>query len=392
MKLLQYCHLFLLTVLLTAFFGCSNKQSAENEQSGPAGPRATSNRFPHKSYPRYAKLFSIEYKQQAKVVRLKNPFDTTRLLRTYLLVPRGITPDTPLPEGQVVRIPLKRVALSQATHIGFFDALGLLSFIEGVSQKKYIKNQQVRQSITRGKIREFGPSHNINVEKLLQVNPNILFVAPFKDNKYKKVKDVGIPIAVNSSYMETTPLARAEWVKFISYFFNREKQADRLFDSIASHYHHLSRLTKQKKHHPSIFSGKKIGQVWYVPGGKSYMARFFKDAGAHYLWRENNESGSLPLDFESVFYQAKDADYWCIIENYEGRYSYSQLSAENIHYKEFEAFNKRNIIFCNTQTQPYYEEGILEPDAILADLISILHPDLLPDHQNKYYEILRKRK
>lgn len=122
------------------------------------------------------------------------------------------------------------------------------------------------------------------------------------------------------------------------------------------------------------------------------MARFFEDAGAQYLWRENQESGSLALDFESVFYKARDADYWCIIENYDGPYSYTRLGSENIHYKDFEAFHRRNIIFCNTHKQPYYEEGILEPDVILADLISILHPDLLPDHRNKYYKILSQRK
>ena len=393
MKIPQYFHLAFFTVLLTVgFVGCSSEQSSEKEQSETGTPHPTQKRFPHQSHPRHAQLFSIEYNDQTKVVRLKNPFDTTRLLRTYLLIPRGVTPDTSLPEGQVVRIPLERVALSQTTHIGFFNELGLLSVIEGISQKQYVKNQQVIQKITNGKIIEFGPSHNINVEKLLQVRPDLLFVAPFKDNKYKKAKDVGVPVAVNSSYMETTPLARAEWIKFISYFFNREKQADRIFRNITSHYQHISKLARQKKHQPTIFSGKKIGGIWYVPGGKSYMARFFEDAGAQYLWRENQESGSLALDFESVFYKARDADYWCIIENYDGPYSYTRLGSENIHYKDFEAFHRRNIIFCNTHKQPYYEEGILEPDVILADLISILHPDLLPDHRNKYYKILSQRK
>jgi len=393
MKIPRDYHLLFIIILLTVSLpGCNTEQSSDKKHPATTDSIPSANLFPHKSHPRYAELFSIEYKQQAKVVRLKNPFDTTRLLRTYVLLPRGINPDTTLPEGQVVRIPLQRVALSQTTHIGFFHALRLLPVIEGVSQKRYVKNQQVRRAITNGKINAFGPSHNINVEKLLQVNPDLLFVAPFKDNKYNKVKDVGIPVAVNSSYMETTPLARAEWVKFISYFFNREKQADRLFDSIANHYHRLSRMAQQKRARPTIFSGKKIGQVWYVPGGKSYMARFFEDAGAHYLWRDNSESGSVPLDFESVFYKAREADYWCLIENYAGEYSYSQLSAENIHYKEFEAFNQRKILFCNTHTQPYYEQGILEPDVILADLISILHPDLLAEHRNKYYKLLRERK
>ena len=184
MKIPRDYHLFLIIILLTVSLpGCKTEQSSDKEGPVTTDSIPSANLHPHKSHPRYAELFSIEYKQQAKVVRLKNPFDTTRLLRTYLLLPRGITPDTTLPEGQVVRIPLQQVALSQTTHIGFFHALRLLSVIEGVSQKRYVKNQQVQRAITNGKIKEFGPSHNINVEKLLQVNPDLLFVAPFKDNK-----------------------------------------------------------------------------------------------------------------------------------------------------------------------------------------------------------------
>ena len=377
---------FLAIMLL--FSGCSGKQPPDSSSDTSTKTRPSDTLQSYESYPQYARLFSIEYKQHAKVVRLKNPFDTSRLLRTYLLLPRGVKPDTALPQGQIVRIPLQSVALAQTTHIGFFDELNVLPFIRAVSQKRYVKNPQVRRQIEKGNIDEFGPAHNINVEKLLQADPELLFVAPFRDNKYKKVSDVGIPMAINSSYMETTPLARAEWIKFVAYFFNREKQAEKTFDKISSRYHDLSRRAAQVHQRPTIFSGKKIGQVWYVPGGESYMARFFEDAGAHYLWGGNSESGSLPLDFETVYYKAEEADYWCIIENYQGDYDYKQLGSEHIHYKEFEAFKNKNVIFCNTHTQPYYEQGILEPHIILADLISILQPQVLPGHTNKYYKIL----
>ena len=381
-------HFLILAILTILAVGCANPQheQAESDSNALSVSKDTFSRAA--THPRYARLFSVEYRQGAKVIRVKNPFDTTHIQQTYVLIPRGTEPDTSLPEGKVIPIPLSKAALAHTTHIGFFNKLGLLDAIGGVSQKKYIKNQQVREAVEKGQITEFGPSHNINVEKLLHVNPALLFVAPFKDNRYEKIRDVGIPIAVNASYMETTPLGRAEWIKFISYFFNKEQKADSIFTRVANHYHRLSGMVPEDEKAPAIFSGKKIGQVWYVPGGESYMAEFFKDAGARYLWNENAESGSLPLDFETVFMRAKDADYWCILENFQGEYSYNQLASENMHYDEFDAFRNKQVIVCNTHVSPYYEQGILEPDIILADLISILYPQRLPGHKNKYYHLL----
>jgi iron complex transport system substrate-binding protein len=36
----------------------------------------------------------------------------------------------------------------------------------------------------------------------------------------------------------------------------------------------------------------------------------------------------------------------------------------------------------------YWESGIINPHVILADLINILHPELLPDHKLHYYRQL----
>jgi iron complex transport system substrate-binding protein len=382
---------FLTIAFLTALaIGCTNSPTSEKKTGSSHRSHQKDTLYQATTHPRYAQLFSVEYHPRFKVIRVKNPFDTTHLQRTYILIPREMEADTSLPEGQIIRIPIQKAALAHTTHVGFFNKLGLLKTISGVSQKKYIKNQQVREAVEQGEIREFGPSHNINGEKLLYVNPDLLFVAPFKDNRYKKIRAMGIPIAVNASYMETTPLGRAEWIKFISYFFNKEQQADSIFNRVAAHYHKLTEMVPKDQKTPTIFSGKKIGQVWYVPGGESYMAEFFKDAGARYLWRQNKESGSLPLDFETVYMKAKNADYWCMLENYPGDYSYQQLASENIHYPEFDAFREQQVILCNTHFNPYYEQGILEPDVILADLISLLYPGMLPGHDNKYYQLLTR--
>ncbi len=373
--------LFLLIV-----FGCQNKGA---DTTNKTANYQSDTRIVTQSYPEYAQLFSVEYKKGYKLVSVKNPYDTTRVLKKYILVTdRKDSVITPT-DGTIIEVPVKSMAIAFTTHIGYAKKLGILDKINGVSQRKYIKNSTVLDKIKQGKIKEFGPSHNINVEKLLNINPQILLVAPFKDNRYEKITDVGVNLAINASYMENTPLARAEWIKFIAYFFNKEEKANHVFDSIASNYSRLQNLASDAKNKPTIFSGKKIGQVWYVPGGNSYIAKLFKDAGADYLWKENKSSGSLPLDFETVYMKAKDSEFWAIKENFNGDYSYKQLASEYVHYNDFQAFERKKILFCNTAKKPYYEEGILEPDSLLADFIHLIHPQLLPDYTPKFYEKLK---
>lgn len=385
-------HPLSLLILLLLPLACTKNNSGSKSPTSTKSFPNKETEFHQEAYPSYAKLFSAEYKKDYKIITVKNSFDTSQVEERYILLPKGEPQPKNLPRGTKVNIPLESIGVAYATHIGYLEKMGLLHTINGVSQKKYIKNEKIRQLVDEGTIKTFGPSHSINVEKLLSINPPLLLVAPFKDNRYNRVKEVGIKIAVNASYMETSPLARAEWIKFISYFFNKEKEANRIFDSLSQQYNRLKHLTDQREDTPTIFSGKKIGQIWYVPGGESYMAKFFKDAGANYLWSENKKSGSLPLDFESVFYKARKADFWCIKENYQGRYTYNDLRSEFIHYNEFEAFKDHRILFCNTHTKPYFEKGVLEPQVILADLIHFLHPELLPDHKNKYYEYLNTEK
>ena len=126
-----------------------------------------------------------------------------------------------------------------------------------------------------------------------------------------------------------------------------------------------------------------------MAGGKSYLARFFKDAGADYLWANRPETVSFPLDFETVYQKAINADFWQVLEFYNGNYSYQNLKTEYPPYAHFKAFQKKQVLFCNTHYRDYYEQGLLEPDIILADLISILHPGVLKNHQPKYFALLK---
>ena len=334
---------------------------------------------------RYAKLFRIWEYDGYKVAEVRNPWDTTQLLKRYVLLDSSYVGKDSLPLGVVVRLPIRKMACVFSTHICLAGKLNVVDRIAAVSELKYINNPTIQAQVAAGKTLEMGPSHSINMDILLKVNPQVLFVSPFKDNKYGAVEESGIPIAIDCSYMEEHPLARAEWLKFMALFVGKEAQSNTIFDTIAHRYERLAAISRTVAVKATVFSGKPFKEIWYMPSGQSYAARFMADAGLSYLWADVKEAGSQPLEFESVYAKAAHADIWLMHENYQGKFTYARLAEENPRFLDFTAFKTHRIIFCNTNDNDYYEEGLLEPDIILADMLSLVHPELNLNHTLKYY-------
>ncbi|MBQ5370516.1 MAG: ABC transporter substrate-binding protein, partial [Bacteroidaceae bacterium] len=68
--------------------------------------------------------------------------------------------------------------------------------------------------------------------------------------------------------------------------------------------------------------------------------------------------------------------------------TYTKLSQDFPQSKEFLAYKNRNIWGCNTFHTAYYDEVPFHPERLLRDLISLLHPELLPGHKMLYYSKL----
>jgi iron complex transport system substrate-binding protein len=380
---MKYFHLPALIgifLIATLFNGCVN--------SGHHKIKADNTAFTIEPL-RYAREFNIKNYSTFKVLEVRNSWDTLHALARYVLVPRSKPLPPNLPEGIIIRTPVQSIGCTTTVDACMVARLEVLPLINAVAERDYMHQPFIDEQFKKGKITEIGSSMNVSVEKLMKANPEILFVSPFKDNKYGHLKQTGVPLIQIANYLENHPLGRAEWILFYGAFFEEDLLARKIFDSISSHYEQLASLTRNLTPRPTIFSGKLIGNLWYMAGGKSYPARFFKDAGADFIWANRPESGSFPLDFETVYQKAINADYWQILEFYNGSYSYQNLKTEYPPYAHFKAFQKKQVIFCNTHYRDYYEQGLLEPDIILADLINILHPGVLKNHEQKYFALLK---
>ncbi|HEX7412976.1 MAG TPA: ABC transporter substrate-binding protein [Bacteroidia bacterium] len=285
------------------------------------------------------------------------------------------------------------MACLSSVFVGALNNIQCLNYITAVDNVDYICNPFIQKKCSNNAIQQLSKNSVLNIEQTIICKPQIILANPSGDPKKDfdaRLLKADITPIVCADYFENNPLARAEWAKAYAIFFNAEQRADSVFTSIETHYLQLKSMTDTCVHKPTLFSELKTGDAWFVPGAKSYVAQLFKDAGATYIFRDNDKTGSLSLNMEQVVGKAINADYWL---NLHYCNTTQDLIKQDKRYEIFNAFKKRNLYnnnaFVNqTDGNAYWEYGLNHPDEILSDLIKIVHPALLPNHTLKYYKQL----
>ena len=122
-----------------------------------------------------------------------------------------------------------------------------------------------------------------------------------------------------------------------------------------------------------------------MPGGYSTTGILINDAGGKNPFDSYKQSGSAQLAPEEVLYTASNADVWLMRYGYEHDMTISQLGNENDIYKRFAPYTTGNVYGCNTSYSSYYEDIPFHPQWMLAELASILHPEIKVEHTHHYY-------
>ena len=338
----------------------------------------------------YAEHFTITHYDNYTRVAVLNPWTSGQILHEYILSSEPVEVDA-LRAGKAVYIktPLKSVGVLGVVHAGILEVIGSELLVTGIADAQYMNFPFVRDGIANGSISDLGQSSQLNIEKLIETAPDALIVTTFPKSGYGKLEKSGIPLIECVEYMENTPLGRAEWIKFIGAFIGKSREADSIYNAIEQNYLEAKKIAERVAHRPTVFSEKKYRGIWNIPGGKSYMAVFFHDAGADYLWNDDTQTGSLSLPFEEVYEKAEKADFWFIKYNKSaGSLTYSELRSEYEPYSLFDAWKNKKVVGCNADQTPYYERGIMQPDLVLKDMINIFHPGLAGNHSNVYFQLL----
>lgn len=332
---------------------------------------------------KYAKGFAIyNYKNYTKLV-IKNPYPNAKDSFEFYLIKKG--QQLSIAKKNSIHIPIKKIVVTSTTHIPMLNILNEAESLVGFPNLKYISTPAVRHLIDAKKIKELGNTTQLNTEILLSLKPDVLigFSMQSTNKVYATIEKSGIPVILNGDWLEETPLGRAEWLKFFGVLYDKNTLADSLFKAIADDYNNSKRIAFKAKQSPTILSGVLFKDIWNLPAGDSFVAQFLKDANTDYYWQDTKGTGSLNLNFESVFDKAQNADFWIAPGHYT---SISQLKKTNIHYTRFKAYKSGQIYtFALTKGDTggvlYYEEAPLKPNIVLKDIIKVTHPELLAGYK-----------
>ena len=338
---------------------------------------------------RYAKLLNLVRCQGYSVATIQHPWRSDAVLHRYVLVPADSTLPENLPEGTLIRTPLRRSVVFTTVHCSLLSMLHREQSVAGVADLKYIKAPFVQAGVSSGRVVDCGDGMSPVIEKIIDLRPDALLLSPFENSGgYGQLEEIDIPIVECAEYMEPSPLGRAEWVRFYGMLYGCEHEADSLFAVVDSSYNALKQLPPYTQH-PSPLIDKITGSVWYVPGGRSTIGRMLADAGADYPWANDEHSGSVALPFETVLERAGECDVWLLRYSGKQPLTRQQLLSEHRGYSQFRSYREGRVYGCNVEQSLFYEESPFRPDLLLSDFIRILHPDALPGHELRYYHIVR---
>ncbi len=352
---------------------------------------------------RYARGFAIRRYGGESWVEVRRPWQGASADFRYRLVPRdslgrpGYPDSTASPPNDpgapfTLPVPARRVITMTTTNLPHLEAVGALDRLVGISGGIYACNPRVRARLAGGGLRDIGEEAGLDAEAALDLRPDAVFafaVAGWTNPALKKLREAGLPVVMEGAYMEETPLGRAEWIKFTAEFFGRGAAADSLFAVVDSAYRALSDLARTAASRPTVVVNGSEGGLWWMPGGRSYVARFLADAGARYLWADDTTRGSLNLGLETVIRTAGGADFWI---NPGEAADLAALRNRDPRHAMLKAFREGRVWNCDAARcgagNDFFEQGPTRPDRVLAELIAIFHPELLPGHRFRWYRRL----
>lgn len=327
------------------------------------------------------------------VMKITKPWPDATKTYTYICAKSNENLPDSLYKYTFIQIPVSNLVATSTTHIPSLVALNETDKLIGFPHLEYISSEIVRKSIDLGHVKELSDNESLNFEKTIDLQPQVIIGLSMdsETSKFNQFEKAGIPVIYNADWVETSPLGKAEWIKFFGVLFNKQEQATGYFNNIVKEYEDAKKQVEKQQSKPTVLSGSVFQDVWYMPQGGSWMAQFINDAGGNYLWSDTQGTGSLSLSFETVFEKAMDADFWIGPGEFN---SFDQMLAANKHYGQFKAFQQKQVYSYSMKKGAtggliFYEEASNRPDLVLKDLISIFHPNALPDYQPTFIEPLK---
>ncbi|KKB78146.1 hypothetical protein VW35_12950 [Devosia soli] len=349
--------------------------------------------FPTKSDVAFSDNFSVEYSGHFKVVTVARPFPGGAAER-YILVQCG-TPEPALEPDLAaaprITIPVRSLFVGSTSENPALVAIGAVDAVTGVAQKDLIATPEILAHVQSDATVQYHGAGVFDVEAVVAAAPDVLMAGGSGEPELQRIAAAGIPVVNFADWQDSSPLGRAEWVKFLGLFFNAEQKANAAFDEVTKQYQTAQALVVdvESADRPLVLSGQPFGGIFFAAGGRSFVAQFIKDAGGTYLFADDTSTGSFQIgDLERLIVAAREADVWIQASmNYR---SLADIADDDPRLAELPAA-KNGAVWIPDALKgsnggvEFYELGTMRPDLVLMDLISIFHPEKLPGRQRVFY-------
>lgn len=322
----------------------------------------------------FAKAFQIIYHISYIEINILDP-DTKKIVDSYRISKTDNNQPNMFPKN------ITSVVAMSATQIGMLRKLNLEEKITGFSNFNYLC-----YPLSQAIVKEVGDVGMSDAESFVAVNPDIIFYSGFDDNApiLNKLKQANLKTFKVFEWKETHPMGRAEWIKVYGALFQKEQEANAIYEDIKANYYAITDKLKLEDVGPTVFAGTYFGDIFNVPSGESYMAQLFKDANVNYVYSNTNGTGSLNLSLEEAITKNKDTEFWLNA----GVSSKKDLLKQSQKFEMMKSVRTGKLYTYFGRNNCFWENSPIEPHKILEDLGKIFHPELFDDKKLNFYELL----
>lgn len=329
-----------------------------------------------------ASLISLYDRGEYEEVLIMSP--DGREVAHYVIVDREASLTSDLPKGaEVLRVPVRSLATDSEVYASALEEIDGAECIKGMFDAQFVTSQTLKTRVEEGKIVHLGAPASPSIEKLIELQPEAVMVSYYDGMQMLGIDKLNVPIVKMYDLQETSPLGRAEWLRFIGRLAGKGEKADSIFKTVKKKYEALKSEVPTETFRPKILTETPYEGVWYVPGGASYQAKLIEDAGGTYFKACDKSTGSLNLSLEQVLDGGSDADIW-LVKVFGKVPTKTSLKKENPLYEEFKPFKTGDIYFSDTSSSGLFREFPFHPELLLEDYRVIFSGE--PGYSLRYFK------
>jgi iron complex transport system substrate-binding protein len=327
--------------------------------------------------PTHATGFEIRgcEKGNSTLIVVKNPWQGADDVEQMLLIDRDGTFNTSGTDIQRIDHDAKRIICMSSSYVAMLSTIGKQEAIAGVSGINFISDKYVVAN--SDKIGDVGYDNNINYEMVVALNPDLvlLYGVMGASGMESKLRELGIPYLYLGEYVESSPLGKAEWMVAVGEITGARDKAVEIFSTISERYTALAtEVSLAAKERKQVMLNTPYRDSWFIPSEQNYIARIIRDAGGEPFTIAGTGNSSQPIDIEQAYIWASEADVWL---NVGACNSLEELIRQNPKFTDVKAVREKRVYNNNARqtTQggsDFWESGVVRPDVILQDLVTIL--------------------